>query len=1442
MKFSINHSIKVLFSFFILLLFGVVFVHAETKTITVTLSNTPTSINVHKAPLKYNKDFAYSYIFDDGYGEWYDIWFKYLNGWKINANNTNYPWLYYTDWAGNDIPFAWWFATTSLSSAWNDLHDWITPWYITYDQFDETYLAWWNVLHHWFGPALWIPPDYLQNILSGTEYFQNHTINNIKLQHFVIPDWLNDYAASVFSGWLKSVSQQNTTFFFDWVNHTVSSSWIPVNNLDINKYAMYRKYFQDSAFTTWTIINDVDEIANASSWEIKLWRQWFSHRVTFNDQMLNGNLSWEKWKYLMDHIADNYGKSWNDSAWIAWPQDVYEYIWTRNNVSIQTWLNNNQFTITIDTNNVDEEYVRKSLSLLLDVQWATITSISYQTWAFTNYSNNNQNWLINLDRWLAYTWNLETKVDDYVSEAEYYKTQYYIDTAQTRIDFLQNWTNKTNFQNRLDTIEIQWTTRQINLWKSANSRWIWNNYKEYNTIPWIFTDLYDKYGNITNLDISLQSWFNNKYAWQTTTPDGDGIYPNDVMDSWLGIYWNALANGTGTVKISWLDISKTYNITLFGSTTNTQTNNRTVTVYNIWSETKELNIRQNTQNTVTFSGVSTSAGWEILIHVAQKDKNRWYWMVNSIVIQETFEEWIITPTATIDYSTTQVTSNNVIATLTWFNTTWITITNNNGSPNYVFTWNGSFIFTFQDSQWVSWSQIATVHWINKALMISGVNPIHTSTNIDIDQDIMIEFRETMNKSSVESNLQISPNPWNKWYQRIWNTLYIMHDDFDNNTEYTVTIWADTMNINWSYLSTNYWFNFTTLAAANNNVRQLDFGYDSFSRWLWNQINIGLINWSSNTDLYDSNWNQTNIYIQAIKRWQDKIVTWAITNNDSGIYADNRIYKWVNTYGKYSTSQWYPEAEMMIWWLNPNKTYNFKFYGNTFRVEADPTLTTTVYSVSWQSVSLQSSQNTNNDVSINNISPSSSWTINFSYKSANETNRTRSYLNVLIIQENWESIDYIPIPNSENSNTIENEFTNWWYTKWAWSLRTVSATTMVWKKRINFENNAGKLLIPTVLKSSNNLIEVSLPEWAILQKSEQWFTGILEIPMFIDKTTITNLANVSAAVRIGDTTNGSILIKDWSNNAMNATLRIPAPETSIGEKVNVYYSEDQWSTWSLHGNYTVTSIGWQSYVEFTTNHFTDFAISNWVGSFTINNDAASTTSQTVTLNISTTPPAVQMRFSDDGTNWPARENYASTKTRTLPGTYGSKTVYAQFDADGDNVSDVETSDTITYSAPWVGGSSQWQLTLEIGHGTWSCQYGTSLNLGAQVAWYSAKIFSWSFASSFRCEDKNGTDDDWVLSIQSSLLTNASNSNYTIPAMNVELQNSPAHIVNGNCAIYTGTTSRTPINSPTSILGKNHDMGAICKIQADTVTLKVTTDINQAVGIYTGEITIDVPNFN
>jgi len=43
-------------------------------------------------------------------------------------------------------------------------------------------------------------------------------------------------------------------------------------------------------------------------------------------------------------------------------------------------------------------------------------------------------------------------------------------------------------------------------------------------------------------------------------------------------------------------------------------------------------------------------------------------------------------------------------------------------------------------------------------MISKVTPSNNSNNIDIDDDIVIEFSKAMNKLSVENNLQITPNP------------------------------------------------------------------------------------------------------------------------------------------------------------------------------------------------------------------------------------------------------------------------------------------------------------------------------------------------------------------------------------------------------------------------------------------------------------------------------------------------------------------------------------------------------------------------------------------------------------------------------------------------------------------------------------------------------------
>ena len=1291
-----------------LLMFGLLFLGntlAATSTVTVTFDQAPSQVSVKKTPLKYNKNFAYSYVYDDGYGEWYDVAYRYLNGWKVDGNNTIYPWLYFTDGAGNDVPFGWWFATTSKSSWGTDLHDWVTPNYITWSQFDETYEHGWNVIHH----AYWPSPvtDYLQDIIDWINYVQSHTTNHILLQHFIIPDWLTGYANSVFSWWLKSVSEQNTHYFFDWSDHIITSNPVVVNDLDIHHYAMYRKYFHDSAYTTSTIIQDVDYMAANSTGTNKLWRHAFTHRVTFDNGALNGNMSWTKWKYLMDHIESHYGKDWDDTVWFVGPQDVYEYIGTRDAVVVSTGLVWNTLTIQLNNDNVDPDFVRKSLSLLVNAQWANITSINYSSGDFENTSHNINNGLINVEWGLTYDGSLISKVESYVSAAETNRWETAIDLAQTWIDFLDTWSEKTAFQNRLNAIEVLWSIRQINLGESSNLRGIWNTYNGYTTSSSTLTNLYNTNGESTSLDISISQSFTSKKVWQTETIDGDWVYPNTVMDSNLSMYWNGLSPANGIVKLSWLNPSKLYDINLFWSTTNTQTNDRTKSIYSIGWIDKELNVWLNTQNTVSYQNLNTDANGNIYISVSQKDTNWGYGNLGAIIIQEKNGSWdFIDPIGTISYSIewpTQ-TKENVIATLT-LNESWV-ITNNWGSNTYTFTNNWSFEFQFEDLAWNTATATATVDWINKALIITSVTPSNNAINVEINKDLTIEFSTAMNKNTVENNLIISPNPGDVRYQWIGNKLYIMHDNFLNSEDYTVTLGANTSTANGTILWTSYGFMFSTVSAPSSRVWQLDFGYNSFTRWVWNELNIWLTNWYINTNLQDTNGDSTNVFVDTIIRCQDKKAYGEITNDDSGIYTDTRIYKWLSTYGKYDTYQSYPESEIMIGWLDANKTYNLKLYGNTNRTDSNTNNTTTVYTIWGESVQLQTSLNTSNEVSINNVSPSTTGTINVNFKSLTENAWVRSYLNVIVLEENVATLDYIPVPNSTLSNTIETEFINWWYVKW-WSwLKTVSASTVVGKKKISFANNAGKLLVPTLMKSTNELLEVEFPQWAVLKKGAVWFVWILNYPKFMDTSNVSSLENIAAAVSIWDWTTDTISIKDQSDQDLSATIRMPAPGANIGDSVEVYYSQNGGSSWSLHGNYTVINIWWESYVEFTTTHFTDFAVvvDGWdfTGSFVINNDASSTSSQSVTLNMTTSPSATHMRFANDSpSGWSSWEVYNNTKIWTLSAGTWTKTVYVQFDADDDQVSDVQTSDTI-YFGENGGWDSNAMITVTLDAGTNSCE--------------------------------------------------------------------------------------------------------------------------------------------
>lgn len=93
------------------------------------------------------------------------------------------------------------------------------------------------------------------------------------------------------------------------------------------------------------------------------------------------------------------------------------------------------------------------------------------------------------------------------------------------------------------------------------------------------------------------------------------------------------------------------------------------------------------------------------------------------------------PTATVEYSTTAPTNQDVIATITPSEA--VTITNNGGSSSYTFTENGSFTFEFVDAAGNMGSATATVSNIDK---IAPTATVEYSTTAPTNQDVVATIK------------------------------------------------------------------------------------------------------------------------------------------------------------------------------------------------------------------------------------------------------------------------------------------------------------------------------------------------------------------------------------------------------------------------------------------------------------------------------------------------------------------------------------------------------------------------------------------------------------------------------------------------------------------------------------------------------------------------------
>lgn len=147
-----------------------------------------------------------------------------------------------------------------------------------------------------------------------------------------------------------------------------------------------------------------------------------------------------------------------------------------------------------------------------------------------------------------------------------------------------------------------------------------------------------------------------------------------------------------------------------------------------------------------------------------------------------------------------------------------------------------------------------------------------------------------------------------------------------------------------------------------------------------------------------------------------------------------------------------------------------------------------------------------------------------------------------------------------------------------------------------------------------------------------------------------------------------------------------------------------------------------------------------------------------------------------------------------------------------------------------------LTLKINTGTNICFYGTSLDLGAQTLNLSSALtFSGYFtgaSQTFYCTSNNGANVS--LTIQSANLTNATSQ--TISSGSVTFQTTAPIVTAWACTAGVGTTSWQPLNTAQGIVSKTNNPGQVCTVSASGVQLKVVTAIAQAVGTYTGTLTL------
>jgi hypothetical protein len=320
------------------------------------LTTTP---SVSKAPLRYDKDFAYSLTLDDGGIDAYTCAYPALNGGRVINNGVTYAPLYFTDGCGNNIPFRAGLAWNTANIYNQDVHDGRVASKMTWNQLDTLYDQGWDVFNHSYShkaraTATMTAADYISEILLNRDAIKAKTKRKINTPVFVVPSGDANYQAAAYAQGQAIVFDQPGSLLGQIGGLNVNADFVA------NGRTVFRQYLPD-------VINSgkdkVGDIANAATATNKIWYNEFTHGI--DDFNAGSGFNFYKFRSHMERIANTWGKGGTDKVWMAPLQEVYEYMMMRNNAKYTASVNGNQLILNFDLTTIPDWLRRKPITLVV---------------------------------------------------------------------------------------------------------------------------------------------------------------------------------------------------------------------------------------------------------------------------------------------------------------------------------------------------------------------------------------------------------------------------------------------------------------------------------------------------------------------------------------------------------------------------------------------------------------------------------------------------------------------------------------------------------------------------------------------------------------------------------------------------------------------------------------------------------------------------------------------------------------------------------------------------------------------------------------------------------------------------------------------------------------------------------------------------------------------